>query len=264
MAAKKTIEQVPEAELFETEAPFEAPEEDVIVLKKSLVVNVGVAVLFFIIGAAAAYFLFVVPKNLQIAALTAAQQQAGTGQIQPQPTEPPARIEGVGVGKLPPYGPANAPIKIVEFSDFQCPYCKQWTDTTLEPLREKYGDQIVIYYRHYPLTSIHPEAMDGAVAAECANEQGKFWEMHDSLFQTQSVISVDNSEGLASTLGLDAEKFSKCMAENPYSDSIAADMADAATYGVTGTPTFFINGVRLVGALPLAQFTAVIDQELNK
>src|SRR5262245_40011224 len=180
MAAKKAIEQVPEPELFEAEAPFPTPEEDVIVLKKSLVVNVGIAVLFFILGAAASYFLFVVPKNAQIAAL-AQQQPSGAGQV--QPTEPPTRLDNVGLGSLPPSGSPNAPVKIVEFSDFQCPYCKQWTDTTLEPLREKYGDKIVIYYRHYPLTSIHPEAMDGAIAGECANEQGKFWEMHDSLFK---------------------------------------------------------------------------------
>jgi protein-disulfide isomerase len=259
MAAKKSIEMVPEPEPFETEVPS-APVEDVIVLKKSLVVNIGVAVVFFVLGALASYFLLVVPRNAAQAAL--AQQQGGAAQV--QPTEPPARIDNVGIGKLPPEGPANAKVKIVEFSDFQCPYCKQWNDTTLDPLRKQYGDKVVIYYRHYPLTSIHPEAMNGAIAAECASAQGKFWEMHDALFRTQSLISVDNSESLAGTLGLDTQKFNDCMSTNPYKDNISADMADAETYGVSGTPTFFVNGVRLVGALPLAQFTAVIDQELAK
>jgi len=168
------------------------------------------------------------------------------------------------LGKLPPLGSPDAPVKIVEFSDFQCPFCKNWNDATLQPLRDKYGDKIVLYYRHYPLTTIHPEAMNGAVAAECANAQGKFWAMHDELFSTQSLISVDNSKSLAESLGLDAQKFDDCMASNPGGANIQADIADADAYGVTGTPTFFINGVRLVGALPLAQFTAVIDQELNK
>lgn len=261
MAAKKITELAPEPEPFEPEGPT-APVEDVIVLKKSLVVNIGVAVLFFVLGAAASYFLLVVPKNAAQAAAALAQQQAGAAQV--QPTEPPARIANVGIGKLPPEGPADAKVKVVEFSDFQCPYCKQWNDATLAPLREQYGDKIVIYYRHYPLTSIHPEAMNGAVAAECANAQGKFWEMHDALFRTQSAISVDNSESLATSLNLDAQKFNDCMSKNPYKDNISADIADADTYGVTGTPTFFINGVRLVGALPLAQFAAIVDQELSK
>ncbi|HTY07697.1 MAG TPA: thioredoxin domain-containing protein [Candidatus Edwardsbacteria bacterium] len=234
-----------------------APQEDVIVLKKSLVVNIGVAVLFFVLGAVTSYFLFL-PKAGQVAQ-PAAQQD---GAAQAQPTDPPAKIANVGVGKLPPLGSPDAPIKIVEFSDFQCPYCKAWNDDTITPLKQKYGDKIVLYYRHYPLTQIHPEAMNGAVAAECANEQGKFWDMHDALFRTQSVISVDNSKSLAGTLGLDAQKFNDCMTKNPYQADIAADISDGDSYGVSGTPTFFVNGVRLVGAMPLASFTAVIDQEL--
>lgn len=260
MAAKKSTEvtSVFEPQVPEPEA---APPEDVIVLKKSLVVNIGVAVLFFVLGAVTSYFLFTGPRNAAAAAQAQAAPQQG-GAAQAQPTDPPARLSNVGIGKLPPEGPPDAPVKIVEFSDFQCPYCKAWNDNTLTPLIQKYGNKIVIYYRHYPLTQIHPEAMNGAVAAECANAQGKFWEMHDALFRTQSAISVSNSESLAGTIGLDTQKFNDCMSTNPYQANIQADISDGDAYGVTGTPTFFVNGVRLVGAMPIDSFTSVIDQAL--
>jgi protein-disulfide isomerase len=254
MAAKKIIEEEMPPE------PDFAPADDVIVLKKSLVVNIGVAALFFILGAATMYVLFVLPANAATAALA---QQQGQGAAA-QPPQPPARLSNVGLGKLPPQGSPDAPVKIVEFSDFQCPFCKQWTDDTAAALKQKYGDKMVLYYRQFPLTAIHPEAMGGAIASECANEQGKFWNMHDSLFRTQSLLSPENSKSLAASLGLDATKYDDCVAKNTYQADIAADIADGNTYGVSGTPTFFINGVRLVGAQPLDQFSSVIDQELKK
>jgi protein-disulfide isomerase len=106
--------------------------------------------------------------------------------------------------------------------------------------------------------------MDAAVAAECANVQGKFWEMHDALYDNQDTLSVSNSRKLAETLGLDTAKFNDCMANNPVQGNINDDVLDGVSYGVSGTPTFFINGVRLLGALPLERFTAVIDQQLSK
>jgi protein-disulfide isomerase len=250
MAAKKASEFPLEAE----------PADDVIVLKKSLVVNIGVAVLFFVLGAVFSYFVFVLPTR----GLQAAQIQPQAGAVVAQPTNPPDRLTNVGLGKLPPLGPPDAPVKIVEFSDFQCPFCKSWNDATFGPLRQQYGDKIAVYYRHYPLTSIHPEAMKGAEAAECANEQSKFWDFHDALFRTQSTIGVDNSMSLAESVGLDTQKFDDCLNSDKYQSNIDADIADGDAYGVTGTPTFFINGVRLVGAQPMAQFTAVIDQELKQ
>ena len=264
MAAKRTAAPAPEPEPYEpeplqAETPAAAPADDVIVLKKSLVINIGIAVVFFVFGALVSYFVLVLPYKTAQAALA---QQPAAAPI--QPTDPPARLDNVALGGLPPLGSPDAKVKIVEFSDFQCPFCKEWNDTTFDPLRKQYGDKIVIYYRHYPLTAIHPEAMNGAVAAECANAQGKFWDMHDALFRTQSAISVSNSESLAGSLGLDTAKFNDCMTKDPYQANIDADVKDGDTYGVTGTPTFFINGVRLVGAQPLAAFTTVIDQELAK
>ncbi|HTY07696.1 MAG TPA: thioredoxin domain-containing protein [Candidatus Edwardsbacteria bacterium] len=174
------------------------------------------------------------------------------------------RIPNVNVGRLPPQGSPDAKVKIVEFGDFQCPYCKQWNDTTYPALQQKYGDKIVLYFREYPLSSIHPQAMDGAVTAECANDQGKFWEMHDAMYKTQDTIGVQNSRTLGGTLGLDTKKFNDCLANNPFQAQINGDILDGVAYGVAGTPTFFINGVRLLGALPLERFTAVIDSELAK
>jgi len=153
---------------------------------------------------------------------------------------------------------------VIEFSDFQCPFCKRFHDDTYDALRQKYGDKIHFVYRDFPLTSIHPEAMKAAEAADCANEQGKFWEMHDLIFSTQASIGVANSKQLAQQLGLDTDKFNQCLDSDKYAQEIQADLSDGNTYGVSGTPTFFINGVRVVGAQPLAAFTTIIDQELNK
>jgi protein-disulfide isomerase len=217
-------------------------------MRKPLVVNIIVGVVGIIIGAGIMYVMTRSPGQGGAAASSTTA----------------VHIDYVNVGKLPPQGSPDAKVKIVEFADFQCPYCKKWNDTTAPALKEKYGDKIVIYFRHYPLTSIHPQAMDGAVAAECAAEQNKFWEMHDGLFETQDAINLHNSQALAGKLGLDMTKFNSCMANNPGQANINADVLDGVSYGVAGTPTFLINGVRLLGALPLERFTAVIDQELAK
>jgi protein-disulfide isomerase len=216
-------------------------------MRKPLVVNIIVGVVGIIVGAVIMYFIGRPAQGGAAASSTAA-----------------VVIDRVNVGKLPPQGSPDAKVKIVEFGDFQCPYCKKWHDTTAPALKAKYGGQIAIYFRHYPLSSIHPQAMDGAVAAECAAEQNKFWEMHDALYETQDAIGLHNSQALAEKLGLDMTKFNSCMANNPGQANINADVLDGVSYGVSGTPTFFINGVRLLGALPLERFTAVIDQELAK
>jgi len=239
--------------------------EDVIVLKKSWVVTFFVGVISFLLGG---LFFTLIGFNIRGGLLA---QTGGTGgsaaqvvaQAPAQPTETP-RVDNVGVGTMPVLGPENAPVTIVEFSDFQCPFCQRFNDQTLGPLRDKYGDKIKIYFRHFPLESIHPQARNGSQAALCANEQGKFWEMHDELFLTQDLISVDNSKTLAKKLGLDAEKFAKCLDSNQFDSVINTDLQDGSSYGVSGTPTFFINGWRLVGAQPLAAFTAIIDKELGQ
>jgi protein-disulfide isomerase len=238
-------------------------DEDVIVLKKSWVYAGGFGLLGLVVGGilASALMFWLVVTPLQ----TSLRNSPGTGGAAVvQPTALPVRVDNVGLGTLPPDGNSKAPIKIVEFSDFQCPFCKRFVDDTYKAIKEKYGEQVVFYYRHYPLTSIHPEAQNGALAAECAGKQGKFWEMHDELFITQDLISLGNSRSLAEQLNLDLDAYDACIQNQDGAANIQKDMTDAASYGVSGTPTFFINGVRLVGAQPLANFVAIIDQELKQ
>lgn len=253
--AKKVVDQMPD----------EMPDmdDDVFVIRKSWVVTFFVGVASFLLGGV--FFTFLA-FNVRGGFLTNAGGTGGSAaQVQApvQPTDVP-HLDNVGLGTMPPLGDANAPVKIVEFSDFQCPFCKRFKDQTLDAIRQQYGDKVVIYFRHFPLEAIHPEAKNGSLAALCANEQGKFWEMHDELFSTQDLISVSNSESLAAKLGLDAEKFKACLDSAQYASVIDADVQDGESYGVSGTPTFFINGWRVVGAQPLAAFTTIIDRELNQ
>lgn len=216
-------------------------------MRKPLIVNIVVGLVGIALGAGIMF--------LALGARAGGTATSNTNAVQ---------IDNVGIGKLPPKGSADAKVKIIEFADFQCPYCKQWHDTVASALLAKYGDKVAIYYRHYPLTSIHPQAMDGAVAAECAAAQGKFWEMHDALYASQDNIGVSTSQALAKQIGLDTDKFNNCLANDPVQPNIDADVVDGVAYGVQGTPTFFVNNRRLVGALPLERFSAVIDQELSK
>ncbi len=249
------------------EQPEDAPDEDVIIIKKSWLVAAGIGLGGFVLGALLGYFAFGYAYNRgvaddQAALLRAAGQQ---GVQAPQPTQPPQRVNGVSVDDDPFLGPEDAPVTIVEFSDFQCPYCKRFRDQTFDALREQYGDQIRIVYRDFPLSSIHPDAQKAAEAGECADEQGLFWEMHDIIYANQVVgLSVDALTSYAEQIdGLDVDQFAECVSSGKYAEEVAADLRDGTSYGVSGTPTFFINGYRLVGAQPLAAFTALIDQELQ-
>jgi protein-disulfide isomerase len=172
------------------------------------------------------------------------------------------RIE-VSLGEDPAKGPAAAPITIVEFSDFQCPYCAR-VNPTLKQVEEKYGDKIRVVFRDFPLVQIHKDAAKAAEAGECAHEQGKFWEMHDRLFANQSKLQVEAMKQAAVELGLDAEKFNQCLDSSKYAAEVQKDVDEGARYGVTGTPAFFINGRMLGGAQPAEAFMQVIDEELAR
>ncbi len=161
----------------------------------------------------------------------------------------------------PSFGPDDAPITIVEFSDFQCPFCKQWHQTVYEPLLAAYPGKIRVVYRHLPLTSIHPDAQGAAEAAMCANAQGKFWEFHDKLFAGEALGAGIYSQ-YASDLGLDVKKFEACITKGAYRQAVQEDSDFALNLGVNSTPTFFVNGLAIVGAQPLSVFQQVIDKEL--
>ncbi len=189
----------------------------------------------------------------------------------PAPTRTPK--EDVTVGHLPTIGNDNAKVTVVEFSDYQCPFCEQFDKNTFPQLNDEYikTGKIRFAYRHYPLTSIHPNAQKAAEASECANEQGKFWDYHAKLFESQENWTTLTGDALSNAfadyaggLGLDQGQFKSCLDAEKYKQLVDADAADGATAGVDGTPTFFVNGWRMVGAQPFAQIQQLIEQELKK
>jgi protein-disulfide isomerase len=162
----------------------------------------------------------------------------------------------------PSRGPANAPVTIVEFSDFQCPFCAR-VNPTLQQVKDTYGDTIRVVFRDFPLLQIHPQAAKAAEAATCANEQGKFWEMHDRLFANQQKLQVADLKQHAADLGLNAEAFNQCLDSGKHEAEWRKDLEDGAKYGLSGTPAFFINGRLISGAQPLEAFTEIINEELQ-
>lgn len=164
----------------------------------------------------------------------------------------------------PSWGNADAPVTIIEFSDFQCPYCRVFYQTTLVTLLERYPKQVRFVYRDFPLASIHPQATLAAEASQCAHAQGRFWEFHNAVFANIDRLGPDLYQSLAISMGLDKERFAACVNSREFSAEVEKDFNDARALGVTGTPTFFINGIPLVGAQPLEAFAPIIEQELSQ
>jgi protein-disulfide isomerase len=160
----------------------------------------------------------------------------------------------------PALGSKDAPVTIVEFTDFQCPFCKA-TEATLKQLHDKYGDKIRVVHMDFPLP-FHSHALDAAKAARCANEQGKFWPFHDALFADQSKLAPADLKATAKTLGMNSTKFNTCFDSAKYDSQIKADQAVGEKVGVDGTPAFFIDGRPLTGAQPAPKFEELINDEL--
>lgn len=213
--------------------------------------------LAFAIGLGAGYLLWGLPAKAEAQAASAAQDQSAAQDSPRQVTR-----YDVPVDDDPALGPESAPITIIEFSDYECPYCRSWQAEVLPRLRETYPDQIRLVYRDFPLTSIHPNAAPAAAAANCANEQDAYWEFHDKLFSMELGLSESAYQQYASDLGLDSESFSECLKSDRYVDEVEADYQYAAELGVRSTPTFFINGIALVGAQPFELFQELIEKEL--
>ena len=180
--------------------------------------------------------------------------------------EPP-RVEVAADG--PSLGPANAPVTIVEFSDFECPYCARAAGT-VKKIHERYPDKVRIVYRHLPLDQIHPNARPAAEASACAQEQGKFWEFHDKIFANQRALSSADLQRYAKELGLDMAAFDGCVKERKTQAQVDKDFtaanaaANAAGKRGLGTPAFFVNGVLISGAKPAEEFYRIIDSELAR
>lgn len=172
----------------------------------------------------------------------------------------PVRVEVAATG--PSKGSASAPVTIVEFSDFQCPFCSRLTPTIAE-VEKKYGDKVRVVFRQFPL-SFHQNAQKAAEASLCALDQGKFWEMHDAMFANQNNLAVDQLKAKAAELGMKADTFNKCIDSGEKAAAIQADQKAGSAAGVTGTPAMFVNGRFINGAVPIDQITPVIDDELRR
>jgi protein-disulfide isomerase len=175
----------------------------------------------------------------------------------PEPAVEKVEVAATGPSK----GPADAPVTIVAFSDFQCPFCSK-VNPTLDQVMETYQGKVKLVFRDYPLP-FHKEAPKASEAAHCADEQGKFWEMHDQLFANQQALQVSDLKNHAGAIKLDQAKFDECLDSGRMAEKVAANMKDGEKAGVQGTPAFFVNGVALSGALPFEDFKKVIDAELG-
>jgi protein-disulfide isomerase len=189
----------------------------------------------------------------------------GAGAVTPQqaaqPQDPYRRFE-VSIDDDPMLGDAAAPITIIEFSDYQCSFCRKWHVETYDRLLAEYGDQIRFVYRDLPLDGIHPDAISAAEAAQCAHDQNRYWDFHDALFSMKYDLSVAAYAQYATELGLDTQAFNDCIASRKHQNEVAADAQAAYDLGVQSTPTFFINGIPLIGAQPYSAFKNLIDKEL--
>jgi protein-disulfide isomerase len=175
--------------------------------------------------------------------------------------EPP-RVPVTVADKSPRKGSATAPVQIVEFSDFQCPFCSRVVPTMAQ-IQQAYGDKVSIVFRDFPLP-MHQQATPAAEAAKCANAQGKFWEYHDKLFENTRALANDNLKQYAKDLGLDAAAFDKCFDSGQFKDAVQKDYQEGQKFGVRGTPAFFVNGRFVSGAQPFDAFKLIIDEELAR
>jgi len=224
--------------------------EDVVVFKRSYVYAILLP-LTFLLGLATGYIVW------------------GGGETEETAVETPVAVVteeqvieryDVPVDDDPYLGPEDAPITIVEFSDFNCGYCRKWYVETLQPLLDAYPDQIRFVYRDFPLLA--ESSVTAAYAAQCANEQGAFWDFHDALFTRQEPMNLETYLLYVEEFDLDTDAFEECYESERTSIEVENDARFAAGLGIRGTPTFFINGLALVGAQPIENFQRLIEDEL--
>jgi protein-disulfide isomerase len=266
---KQTIEPVNEQALETAIEPEELPEdpqdpsiqEDTVTFKRSHFYAV-LTVLAFAAGVLLGYVVW----GMGSAGTSALSAQAGpqtSGSIVEAPVtqQPQFTRYDIPTDNFYALGPADAPITIVEFSDYECPFCRRWHAEVYKPLLAAYPGKIRLVYRNLPLTSIHPDALAAAEAAMCAGEQDVYWKYHDKLFSSES---LGNSVYLqyAQDLGLNMSTFEACLSNHKYQKAIKTDSDFAINLGISSTPTFFINGLAVVGAQPLDVFKQVIQKEL--
>jgi protein-disulfide isomerase len=233
--------------------------------------------LAFVLGLMAGYITW--GRSPDLSARTVAPNDTVSAAALPETNSPPTSNAGsadpvtaqgtpevvrydVPIDDDPILGPSTAAITIIEFSDYECPYCRKWHLEVFPRLRQKYPDQLRFVFRDFPLTSIHPNAVPAANAANCANDQGKFWEFNEALFSMQAGLNTKAYQMYAEELELDMDEFNECFSSGRYEAEVMADLEWAAQLGVRSTPTFFLNGIALVGAQPYEVFEQVIEKEL--
>lgn len=192
-----------------------------------------------------------------------------------QPTQPQRVVADVSIAGNPMMGKKDAPVTLIEFSDYQCPFCKRFFQSTLPTLKTQYIEtgKVRYVFRDFPLDRIHPQARKAAEAARCAGDQDKYWEMHDLLFQNQKALQVDKLKAYGRRLGLDPSAFAGCLEKSKYAAKVQQDLKDGVTAGIRGTPGFFIGktrsddtiqGTLISGALPPRVFRQAIESLLRE
>jgi protein-disulfide isomerase len=176
---------------------------------------------------------------------------------------PPVFRAALSIAGEPFKGSEKAAVTIVKFEDFQCPFCKQ-VQPTFNELLSRYNGKVRLIHKDLPLESLHPQARQAAEAARCAYEQGKFWEYHDKLYANSPKASADNLKSYAKEVGLNVDSFDGCFASGKYKAVVQTDLNEGTQLGLSGTPTFFINGREISGNQPLEAFEAIIDEELGE
>lgn len=242
----------------EVESPEEFVEEEFVTFKRSHFYSVLV-VLAFAAGVLIGYAAWGRDTAVPVAV---AQQPSGEVAEAPITPQPQFRRYDIPTEGYPSLGPEDAEIVIVEFSDFQCPYCQRFHEETFPDLLAAYPGKIRFVYRNFPLPpSMHPDAMSAAVASLCAGDQNAYWDYHGKLF-SNSTLNEETYIQYATELDLNVEEFTACLSSGKHDDFIEQDMEFSSNLGVQSTPTFFVNGLAIVGAQPLSSFTQLIDKEL--
>jgi len=257
-------EVIPEQTVQTAPASAPQPADDVIVISRAVVYVFLSAIVFFVVGFGVAWLVFAggaeTAKNAADQAVRTAVAELVNGG--PTPTAIPQQDVKFSPDSSS-WGPADAKVTIVEYSDFQCPFCESFFQQTYPLIKQNYGDKIRFVFQFYPLTQIHPDADAAANAAACAKEQNKFWEYHDELFNNQSDLSHDALVKYAQSVKVaDIKQFTTCLDAKKYESTIQSEIQAGSNYFVNGTPTFFVNGNILVGAQTYATFKTQIDYAL--
>jgi protein-disulfide isomerase len=169
----------------------------------------------------------------------------------------------VSVDDDPYLGPKDAPVTIIMFSDYQCVYCQKWYTEVFKPLMQNYPGAIRFVYRDFPLSTIHTSATIAAEAADCAGDQNKYWDFFNAVFTGTEKLNDQSIQMYATAIQLDMDSFNQCLSSHKYKNEVEADFSYAAGLGVQSTPTFFVNGLAVIGAQPYQVFSSLVEQELG-